>query len=175
MTHDHDDDLVPDPKVILEFGVTAMTLWRWDQDPELGFPPPMGQNFDGIKAIVEALTAPDATVVDPFAGGGTTLFAAKALGRHAIGCEIDKAAFDKLNAAIAAPPVPAAPAAPAALPISPRGAIGEAPAAEKNLPGGEILSAPTEPPPSAPDTLDGVPDFLRRRRKGDAGERGATP
>ena len=36
------DTLVPDPKVAGEFGVTLMTLWRWDRSPaksELGWPP----------------------------------------------------------------------------------------------------------------------------------------
>jgi hypothetical protein len=35
------DELVPDPVVCKEFGITAMTLWRWDHDPELDFPPAM--------------------------------------------------------------------------------------------------------------------------------------
>ena len=35
------DELVPDPQVCKEFGITAMTLWRWDHDPELDFPPPV--------------------------------------------------------------------------------------------------------------------------------------
>ena len=30
---------MPDPVVQKEFGVTAMTLHRWDRDPELNFPP----------------------------------------------------------------------------------------------------------------------------------------
>jgi hypothetical protein len=37
------DTLVPDPQVQKEFGVTAMSIWRWDRDPELiklGWPPP---------------------------------------------------------------------------------------------------------------------------------------
>jgi hypothetical protein len=33
------DELVPDPQVCREFGITSMTLWRWDRDPELDFPP----------------------------------------------------------------------------------------------------------------------------------------
>src|ERR1700723_1006691 len=40
-TPDH-DTLVPDPIVQKEFGVTAMSIWRWDRDPELiklGWPP----------------------------------------------------------------------------------------------------------------------------------------
>jgi hypothetical protein len=44
-THDTPghDTLVPDPQVQKEFGVTAMSIWRWDRDPELiklGWPPP---------------------------------------------------------------------------------------------------------------------------------------
>ena len=36
----HDPDtLVPDPEVWKEFGVTSMTLYRWTNDPDLGFPP----------------------------------------------------------------------------------------------------------------------------------------
>jgi hypothetical protein len=33
------DVLVPDPQIQREFGVTAMTIWRWDHDPDLNFPP----------------------------------------------------------------------------------------------------------------------------------------
>ena len=35
------DELVPDPQVCEEFGITSMTLWRWDHDSELDFPPPI--------------------------------------------------------------------------------------------------------------------------------------
>ena len=38
------DTLVPDPQVQKEFGVTAMSIWRWDRDLELiklGWPPPI--------------------------------------------------------------------------------------------------------------------------------------
>jgi hypothetical protein len=38
--HDLPDTLVPDPQVAREFGITSMTLWRWDHDPSLNFPPP---------------------------------------------------------------------------------------------------------------------------------------
>lgn len=33
------DQLVPDPVVQKELGITAMTLWRWEHDPALQFPP----------------------------------------------------------------------------------------------------------------------------------------
>ncbi len=29
------DELVPDPQVCKELGVSAMSLWRWDRDPEM--------------------------------------------------------------------------------------------------------------------------------------------
>jgi hypothetical protein len=38
------DRLVPDPEVCREFGISAMTLWRWDRDAALaalGWPPPV--------------------------------------------------------------------------------------------------------------------------------------
>ena len=38
------DELVPDPQVWAELGISSMTLWRWDHDPKLaalGFPPPI--------------------------------------------------------------------------------------------------------------------------------------
>jgi hypothetical protein len=34
-------ELVPDTQVCREFQITSMTLWRWDHDPELEFPPPI--------------------------------------------------------------------------------------------------------------------------------------
>ena len=66
-THDtpSHDTLVPDPQVQKEFGVTAMSIWRWDRDPELiklGWPPPIRirsrkfrsrialENFKGVMA-----------------------------------------------------------------------------------------------------------------------------
>ncbi len=35
------DTLVPDTLVLKEFGISSMSLWRWDHDPDLGFPPPI--------------------------------------------------------------------------------------------------------------------------------------
>ena len=34
-------NLVPDKRVREEFQICAMTLYRWDRDPDLGFPPPV--------------------------------------------------------------------------------------------------------------------------------------
>jgi hypothetical protein len=50
------DELVPDPIVACEFNVTLMTLWRWTQDPKLGFPPRIKirkRNFRSRGAIEE--------------------------------------------------------------------------------------------------------------------------
>jgi hypothetical protein len=35
---DDNDDLLPDPQVAKRYGVTSRTLYRWDEDPNLGFP-----------------------------------------------------------------------------------------------------------------------------------------
>lgn len=48
-----------------------------------------GQDYGAFHTIVERLTQRGQTVVDPFMGAGTTLLAAHALGRNAIGCDID--------------------------------------------------------------------------------------
>jgi DNA methylase len=48
-----------------------------------------GQDMEAFKSIIEGMTEPGDLIVDPFAGGGTTLLAAKSTGRNAIGAEID--------------------------------------------------------------------------------------
>jgi len=39
MNDNVDDRLLPDAEVCQRYGVTPMTLWRWDHDPTLSFPP----------------------------------------------------------------------------------------------------------------------------------------
>jgi predicted DNA-binding transcriptional regulator AlpA len=36
--------LLPDAKVRDRYGVSGMTIWRWDRDPDLGFPAPIRIN-----------------------------------------------------------------------------------------------------------------------------------
>jgi 16S rRNA G966 N2-methylase RsmD len=48
-----------------------------------------GQDYNAFHTIIERLTSRGQTVVDPFMGSGTTLLAAKALGRHTIGCDTE--------------------------------------------------------------------------------------
>jgi predicted DNA-binding transcriptional regulator AlpA len=48
------DELVPDPQVWKEFSISAMTLWRWNQDPALNFPPPIkirNRNFRSRREL----------------------------------------------------------------------------------------------------------------------------
>lgn len=46
-----------------------------------------------LRALIRTYSAPGETVVDPFAGGGSTLVVAHQLGRSAWGCDIDPAAL----------------------------------------------------------------------------------
>jgi len=56
------DTLVPDPRFAEEMGITLMTVWRHDRDPEmtaLGWPPPIRINKRKFRSRrqVEALKA----------------------------------------------------------------------------------------------------------------------
>lgn len=53
-----------------------------------------GQDQLAFDELVRRFCRPGQTVVDPFAGSGTTLLAARAHGCHAIGAELDPVAYD---------------------------------------------------------------------------------
>jgi DNA modification methylase len=57
-----------------------------DDKPDHSSPKPLGV----MRWLVDRLTFPGDMIVDPFAGSGSTLVAAKQLGRSAIGVEIDE-------------------------------------------------------------------------------------
>jgi predicted DNA-binding transcriptional regulator AlpA len=51
-----DKRFLPDPAVQRRYSVSAMTLYRWDKNPKLGFPPPLrinGRKFRDV-ALLEA-------------------------------------------------------------------------------------------------------------------------
>lgn len=51
---------------------------------------PCPRGIDTMKYLVSVMCAPDSLVLDCFSGSGTTLLAAKELGRRAIGIEIEE-------------------------------------------------------------------------------------
>lgn len=53
-----------------------------------------GQSISGMKDIVERLTNPDDTILDPFLGGGTTGLVAVTSGRKFIGVDIEQRCID---------------------------------------------------------------------------------
>ena len=62
---------------------------------------PWGQSEGGMRAVVEACTAPGDLVCDPFCGGGTTGVVAVALGRRFIGVDTDAVAVGTTLARLA--------------------------------------------------------------------------
>ncbi len=52
-----------------------------------------GQSESGVAGIVERFTQPGDTILDPFAGGGTTGVVALAMGRRFIGVDVDENAL----------------------------------------------------------------------------------
>ena len=57
-----------------------------------------GKPLSLMEAIISDYSRPGDTVCDPCAGGGTTLLAARKLGRHAIGAEMDPDTHRKASA-----------------------------------------------------------------------------
>jgi hypothetical protein len=48
------DTFVPDPQVWTELGISSMTGWRWQRDPDLNFPPRIqirGRNFRSRRQL----------------------------------------------------------------------------------------------------------------------------
>ena len=53
-----------------------------------------GQSESGMADIIDRLTMPGQTILDPFLGGGTTAVVAIKLGRHFVGIDIDSEAIE---------------------------------------------------------------------------------
>ena len=64
--------------------------FRTEQPNPESFDHPCPKPLKWMTWAVERASRPGETVLDPFAGTGTTLFAAKSLGRRAIGIEIEE-------------------------------------------------------------------------------------
>ena len=60
--------LLPDRKVAERYGVCRRTLFRWDRNPTLGFPPPVRINNRKYRSVAE-LDAFDARHSPPATGG----------------------------------------------------------------------------------------------------------
>ena len=58
--------------------------------PSKRVPHPCPRPLDAMRYMVQCFAAPESLILDPFMGSGTTLVAAKQLGRRAIGIEIEE-------------------------------------------------------------------------------------
>lgn len=51
-----DDTLLTDPQICVDLNISAMTLWRWERDPDLEFPPKIkirNRNYRSARAYRE--------------------------------------------------------------------------------------------------------------------------
>jgi predicted DNA-binding transcriptional regulator AlpA len=51
-----DDKLLTDPQVCADLNISPMTLWRWERDPDLAFPPKIkirNRNYRSARAYRE--------------------------------------------------------------------------------------------------------------------------
>ena len=46
---------LPDPQVAKRYGVSSMTLWRWDRDPRVNFPKPIRIHRRKYRDVAELI------------------------------------------------------------------------------------------------------------------------
>lgn len=80
-------------------------MWEKDNSKEVPKIHPTQKPIKVIKRLIEIFTDEGDVVIDPCAGSGTTLRAARELGRHSYGFEIDRNFYnDAKNKMLAEPP-----------------------------------------------------------------------
>lgn len=71
-------------------GPSLLSIWRIPPEEGSRKPHPVSFPLELPMRAISATTAPNDTVLDPFMGSGTTLRAAKDMGRRAVGIEISE-------------------------------------------------------------------------------------
>lgn len=69
--------------------------WRWDSSKEYPKIHPSQKPISVLKRLIEIFTDPGDVVIDPCAGSGSTLRAARELGRHSYGFEVSRDFYTK--------------------------------------------------------------------------------
>ena len=87
------------PKYFNAASANHKEVWRINQEYNSEHPAPFPVEI--AKRCIEACSMIGDTVLDPFAGSGSTLVAANELGRNAIGIEINPRYFDMTRARLA--------------------------------------------------------------------------
>ena len=78
-------------------GKMILNWFEWKKDGRKKYPKihPTQKPVNLLKQLIEIFTDPGDTVIDPCAGSGTTLRAAKELKRHSFGFEVEKEFYKK--------------------------------------------------------------------------------
>lgn len=79
-----------DPCAVWNGGKTTSNVWRQKKIIPQYYEHPTEKPIDLMMEAIGLFTHPDGLVFDPFMGSGTTVIAAKKLGRRAIGIDIDE-------------------------------------------------------------------------------------
>ena len=74
--------------VPLVFDRSCGDVLRYSREPPTNHPSPKPEDL--MRSLINVVTEEGGTVLDPFMGGGTTLRAAKDIGRKAIGIEFEE-------------------------------------------------------------------------------------